>query len=85
MGIPELETEIKFFEEHREDLLRRAPGKFAVIKGTECIGVFDTADSAYEEGAMRFPGEPFLIQPIWAEDPIGELPALYTGALYAGV
>ena len=85
MSIPELDTEIKYFEEHREELLKRALGKFALIKGTECIGVFDTVDNAYEEGARRFAGEPFLIQQILPEDPIAENPAFYTGLLYAGV
>lgn len=85
MSIPELDTEIKYFEEHREELSKRALGKFALIKGTECIDVFDTADNAYEEGARRFPGEPFLIQQILLEDTINEMPAYYAGLLHAGV
>lgn len=85
MSVPELDIEVKYFEEHREELLKLALGKFALIKGTECIGMFDTVDNAYEEGARRFAGEPFLIQQILPEDPINEMPAFYAGLLNAGV
>lgn len=83
MPVPELEIEIKYFEEHREELLARAPGKFALIKGAECIGTFDNADNAYKEGATRFPRQPFLIQEILPKDRIQQVPAYYSGAMYA--
>jgi len=83
MTVPELAEEMKYFEDHRSELLLGAPGKFALIKGSECIGTFDSAENAYEEGARRFPLSPFLIQEILPEDPIQEMPAFYTGLLYA--
>jgi hypothetical protein len=85
MSIPELDTEIKYFEEQREEFLKHALGKYALIKGTECVGFFDTVDNAYEEGARRFEGEPFLIQPVLPEDPINEIPAFCAGLLYADI
>jgi hypothetical protein len=83
MPVPELESEIKFFEEHREELLVRAPGKFALIKGAEYIDTFDNAENAYREGARRFPRQPFLIQEILPTDRIQQIPAYYSGAMYA--
>jgi len=83
MPVPELATEIKYFEDHREELLKRAPGKFALIKGSECIDTFDNAENAYNEGARRFPGQPFLIQEILPQDRIQQIPAYYAGAMYA--
>lgn len=83
MSIPELEVEIRYFEQNREALLKRAAGKFVLIKGEECIGVFDTAENAYKEGAGKFPGEAFLIKQVLQEDQINEMPAFYTGLLYA--
>ncbi len=83
MSIPELEIEMKYFEDHREEFLTNYYGKFAVIKGTECAGVFDTEENAYEEGAKRFEGEPFLIQQILPEDLINDIPAFYAGLLHA--
>jgi hypothetical protein len=85
MSVPELAEEMKYFEQHRGELLQCAPGKFALIKDAECIGTFDSAENAYEEGARRFPGTAFLIQEILPEDPIQEMPAFYTGLLYADI
>jgi hypothetical protein len=82
-AIPELEKEVAYFEENREDLLKKAPEKFALIKGSNCLGFFDNEENAYEEGTTLFPGEPFLIQQILPEDIIAENPAYFTGAMYA--
>ena len=37
-----LEHELKFYEEHRHELLAGNPGQFALIKGEELIGAFST-------------------------------------------
>jgi hypothetical protein len=44
-------------------------GRFALIKGDEVLGIWDTFDDAYEAGRDRFGfAEPFLAQPIQARD-----------------
>jgi len=83
MDIPELKTEIEYFEAHRRELFDRAPRKFALIKGDECIGTFDTDLNAYEEGVRLYPDEAFLIQEILMEDTIEEMPAYYLGLINA--
>jgi len=86
MSVPELAVEIEYFEKNRNDLLvKHGVGKFVLIKGPELIGVFDTAENAYEEGATRFPGQPFLIQELQQEDLIQDIPAYYAGLLYAPI
>lgn len=86
MAVPELAVEIEFFEKNRNDLIAKyGIGKFALIKGSELIGVFDTAENAYQEGATRFPGQAFLIQELQQEDRIQQVPAYYAGLLYAPI
>ena len=75
--------EKKYFEEHRQELLEVAFGKFALIKGSVCHGTFDSAENAYDEGARLFPGEAFMIQEILPDDPIADLPAYFAGLIYA--
>lgn len=77
--------ELETFEAKRDDLVQIAEGKFALIKGPEVIGFFDTQDSAYEEGARLFGNEPFLIKEIRREDPLIDIPAYSLGILHAGV
>lgn len=74
-----LKEELAFFEGHREQLLKEHLGKFALIKGAELIGTFDTDENAYTEGVGKFGIEPFLIHRIEEKDPIAEFPALTFG------
>ncbi|NLV44453.1 MAG: hypothetical protein GXY07_08125 [Candidatus Hydrogenedentes bacterium] len=83
MPIQELEKEILYFEQHREDLLKQHQGKFVLIKGDQCFGAYDTAENAYQEGARKFPGEAILIRQVLQEDLVNEMPAFCTGLLYA--
>jgi hypothetical protein len=83
MPVEQLAKEIAYFEAHRDELVKISQGKFALIKGEECFGTFDTAENAYEEGARQFGNEPFLIQEVLPEDPIQDMPAFCLGLLHA--
>lgn len=39
-------------------------GKWALIKGNEVVGVFDTLDQTHWAGVERFGVQPFIMQPI---------------------
>lgn len=78
-----LETELRFFDEQREALLREHEGKFALIKGEKLHGAFDTQDNAYEHGVDLFGADEFLIKQILAKDPIEDLPSHVLGLTYA--
>jgi hypothetical protein len=44
-------------------------GRHVLIKGEEIIGIFDSSDLAYASGHQRYPGQPFFVHPIRAEEP----------------
>lgn len=69
-----LEEELKFFAEHKADLLKNHEGKFALIKGDKLIGAYTTEAEAYSDGLKRLGNVPFLIklavakdEPIWMQ------------------
>src|SRR2546427_6354283 len=57
-----LDKELAFFEKVKADLLKNHAGKFALIKGDEFIGAFDSPDNAFAEGVKRFGKDIFLIK-----------------------
>ena len=74
-----------YFEKHKPGLLKSAPGKFALIKGDELIGTYDTEDSAYEAGVQTVGIVPFFIVRIVPITEIERIPSLYLGLLNAHV
>lgn len=69
-----LQQELEFFDRQRLELLSRAPGKYALIKGSELIGIFDTEIEAARAGYRQIGNEPFLIKHIVEAD----LPLIFT-------
>jgi hypothetical protein len=69
-----LQQELDFFERKRLELLGRAAGKYALIKGAELIGVFDTELEAARAGYRQIGNEPFLIKHIVEAD----IPLVFT-------
>jgi hypothetical protein len=65
---PALQHELRYFERHRLDLLARAPGKYALIKGSELAGTYDSESEAVGAGYRRFGNEPFLVKHIVEAD-----------------
>jgi len=80
-----LESEMAYFNEHRQEFLEKAFGKFVLIKGQKEYGFYDDDVEAYKAGVELFGLEPFLIKEVLAEDQIHEIPAHYLGLTRAPV
>lgn len=78
-----LQEERAFFDANLDLLLKEHRGKFALIKGSELIGTFDTDENAYIEGVARFGNVPFLIRRIEEKEPTAQFPALSFGLMRA--
>jgi hypothetical protein len=63
-----LHSELAFFESHRLELVDRAAGKYALVKGSELVGVFETETEAIRAGYQRFGNEAFLVEQIVEAD-----------------
>jgi len=60
----ELRSEVEYFEQHRVELLERAPGKYALVKGSELLGIYDTELEAIGSGYRRLGNDAFLVKQI---------------------
>lgn len=68
IDIPELETEWRFFNEHRAEFVAQAPGKYALIKGDSLVGMFDSEVSAIRNGYEKLGNVPFLVKQVTEVD-----------------
>ncbi len=81
-----LEKEIKFFNAHNSEWQKSERGKFALIKGDELVGFYNTYEDALAEGARRFKLESFLVRLVAAEkEKELNIPALTLGLLRADI
>ena len=80
-----LDDEYNYYSSMKADLVRHNEGKFALIKGGELIGTFDTDQDAYKVGLERFGNVPFLIVRVDPDPEISWIPALSLGLLNAGL
>ena len=80
-----LGSELAYFNEHRQEFLEKAFGKFVLIKGQKDYGFYDDDLKAYKAGVDLFGLEPFLIKEVLAEDRTYEIPAHYLGLTHAPV
>lgn len=64
----ELEAEIRYFNEHRAELLQQASGKFALVKGDALLGIFDTETAAIRHGYETLGNVPFLVKQVTEAD-----------------
>jgi hypothetical protein len=80
-----LETELAFFEKAKDELLKNHTGKFALIRGEEFIGAFDTAENAYDAGVAKFGKESFLVKMIAQEPEVYRNQALVLGLMNARI
>ena len=78
-----LETELRYFGSVKDDLLRHHDGKFALIIGSELLGVYDTAEQAYIAGIESRGNVPMLIKHVLLEEPIATIPVLTVGLPHA--
>lgn len=65
-----LEAELRLFEGRLAEWFIHHEGKYALVKGGEIAGFFDTAENAYGEGVRRWGIAPFLIRQVLSEDPV---------------
>lgn len=63
-----LQAEVEYFEQHRIELLERAPGKYALIKGSALLGIYDTELEAIGSGYRKLGNEAFLVKQIVEAD-----------------
>lgn len=79
----ELQAELMWFQEHKDELLRNYEGKFALVKGQKLIDTFTTAEEAYTRGVALFGTDPFLIKQITREEQVAQIPSLMLGLMNA--
>ncbi len=64
----ELETELRCFNTHRAHLMQEAPGKFALIKGENLLGLFESETAAIRHGYEIVGNVPFLVKKVTEVD-----------------
>lgn len=64
----DLDTELRYFNEHRSDLLKNAAGKFALVKGDVLLGTFDSETEAIRHGYQTLGNVAFLVKQITETD-----------------
>lgn len=77
------EQENKFFEEKKFELLKYHEGKYALIKGSDLHGIFDTDRRAFEVGVEKFGLQSFMIKHILEKDEAIRIPAYSLGVINA--
>lgn len=63
-----LGAEYAYYLSRKPELLRESRGKYALIKGRELAGIFETEEDALERGTRRYGESPFLIVRIDEEE-----------------
>ena len=70
-----LDEELAYYDSRKADLLASHAGFFVLIKGSMLVGVYPTAEAAYEHGLDEFGLEPFLVKRVIAVELVGFIPA----------
>jgi hypothetical protein len=65
---PVLQRELDFFDRQRVALLEKASGKYALVKGENVIGIYETELEAIRAGYQKVGDEPFLVKHIVEAD-----------------
>ena len=76
-----LQTELEYFQKHKQEYLKLYKGQFVLIKGKELAGAFTTEAEAYQAGLEKFGNEPFLIKQVLDNDGTVSYPALTVGMI----
>jgi hypothetical protein len=77
-----LERELAYFNQNRDELLKKHPDQYLLIMGEELVGAFTTEAQAYEAGLAKYGNQPFLIKRA-ADEPNTNYFALRFGLLRA--
>jgi hypothetical protein len=60
--------ELAAYEARKDELLKICLGKFAVFKGSDFLGTFDSISAAYEAGVSKLGNSEFLIKQVVANE-----------------
>jgi len=63
-----LQTELEYFQRHKQEYLKFYKNQFVLIKSEEFAGAFTTEAEAYKAGLERFGNKPFLIKQVLDKD-----------------
>lgn len=63
-----LAAELQTFDRQRANLLKTYPQKYALIKGRNLVGVFESDREALDTGYAKFGAAPFLVKQMRAKD-----------------
>ena len=83
MATQDYSQETAAYEAKKAELVTLCEGKFALFKGTEFAGTFDTNNAAYAAGIAKFGNVPFLIKQVRQVDVVEQMPAFCLGLMYA--
>ena len=78
-----LEKELAFFERNLREWLSRGKERVALVKNESLVGLYDSEDAAFKDGAARFGLSPFLIRRVTTDLPTYQAPAYALGLLRA--
>ncbi len=59
-----LEEELKTYEENKAELVKKANGKYVLIKDKTIVDVFESEQDAIKTGLGKFGNVPFLVKKI---------------------
>jgi len=63
-----LDEELRVFEARRADLLGRARGQYALVKGDRVVDTFVSLEDALKHGYAEFGNQPFLVKQVIETD-----------------
>ena len=64
-------SELKVFEQHRNEWSRSHPGKYVAIQGDIIAGFFSTYAEALKAGLQKFGARRgFLVKQVWQIEPV---------------
>lgn len=78
-----LADEIRYFEEHEQELSERYQGSAVLIKDGSVVGVYGDEIEASNAGIERFGQEEFLVRTVGKQQGSASLPAYCLGLLNA--
>lgn len=70
MGLDEIATESRFFQQEHERLVREALGKWILIKGTSILGTFESRSAGLDAGWAQFGSAPFFLKLVEVSEPV---------------
>lgn len=85
MDANDLKTELEFYEERKQELLKSSPGHFVLIKDREVLGTFHTFEDAYKASLEKLGSVPVLIKQVLEVEPVQQIPALTYGLARAAL